>query len=237
MSDGRIKLIRLDKNQGASAARNAGVRASSGQWLAWLDSDDVWCRKKKLSMQMSFLDGLGAARETTALTTGFELCHPGGKLDKRLPIASSSPLHFFAGCWFHPGSTVLHHRSLFDRIGPFDETMQRLEDVDWFIRLAMAGGRLDTLPQIMTTINVGQKASYGKVKRSGNRVLAKYKNSSLDVTKSAMDNLASYLHLEYAASAIKRERRFIKGAYHLATSFLIRPRSQLQLYRFWNVPE
>jgi glycosyltransferase involved in cell wall biosynthesis len=41
----RIKVVRQD-NAGTAAARNAGIAASSGKYLAWLDSDDAWLRQK-----------------------------------------------------------------------------------------------------------------------------------------------------------------------------------------------
>ena len=41
-SDSRVRLIRLDRNGGPSSARGAGVRAASGEWIGFLDSDDQW---------------------------------------------------------------------------------------------------------------------------------------------------------------------------------------------------
>ena len=53
--DSRIKLISLEKNNGAPAApRNIGVRNSSGMWIAFLDADDIW-HPQKLKLQMDAL--------------------------------------------------------------------------------------------------------------------------------------------------------------------------------------
>jgi hypothetical protein len=59
-----------------------------------------------------------------------------------MPREAASPGEFACGCWFAPGSTMLFRKELFERIGPFDAKLPRLEDYDWFMRFALAGGRL-----------------------------------------------------------------------------------------------
>ena len=54
MSDKRIHLIQLAENQGIALARNAGIEKAQGQFLAFLDSDDVWA-KCKLEKQVDFM--------------------------------------------------------------------------------------------------------------------------------------------------------------------------------------
>src|SRR5690606_17916784 len=53
-NDHRIKLIKLTKNRGAGVARNMGIKASSGRFIAFLDSDDYW-DKYKLEKQVNFM--------------------------------------------------------------------------------------------------------------------------------------------------------------------------------------
>ena len=52
--DDRIKLIRLESNQGATKARNRAIKEAQGRYIAFLDSDDIWF-PEKLEKQMSFL--------------------------------------------------------------------------------------------------------------------------------------------------------------------------------------
>src|SRR5690606_17206052 len=57
--DDRVRVIRLEKNYGAPAGpRNVGVRAANGQWIAFLDADDVW-HPEKLAVQLNALDRSG----------------------------------------------------------------------------------------------------------------------------------------------------------------------------------
>ena len=51
IKDSRLQLLRLDSNRGQSAARNAGIEKSRGEFIAFQDSDDVWYRNK-LSRQI-----------------------------------------------------------------------------------------------------------------------------------------------------------------------------------------
>src|SRR5690606_15270989 len=57
-ADNRIKLIQLDANSGAGVARNTGIKAAKGRFIAFLDSDDYW-GKHKLERQVEFMIKLG----------------------------------------------------------------------------------------------------------------------------------------------------------------------------------
>lgn len=51
----KIRLIQLDSNYGAAYARNIGIKAAQGKYLAFLDSDDVW-KSNKLELQVQFME-------------------------------------------------------------------------------------------------------------------------------------------------------------------------------------
>lgn len=58
-----IRYIRLEKNAGAQVARNTGIKAALGAWIAFCDSDDIWL-KDKLEKQMQALACAGYAEKT-----------------------------------------------------------------------------------------------------------------------------------------------------------------------------
>src|SRR3712207_6134618 len=54
-NDSRIRLVRHERNQGPSAARNTGIKAARGKYIALLDSDDEWL-PGKLAAQVALLE-------------------------------------------------------------------------------------------------------------------------------------------------------------------------------------
>lgn len=64
--------LRLERNQGAAVARNKALSIAKGRYVAFLDSDDIWC-EGKLEKQLAFMDEKGAAISCTAMDT-IDMC-------------------------------------------------------------------------------------------------------------------------------------------------------------------
>ena len=78
VKDPRIKIISLERNVGAGAARNVAVQNASGRYIAFIDSDDLWA-KEKLSHQIAFMQNHNAPLSHTA----FAFINEEGKIAKQ----------------------------------------------------------------------------------------------------------------------------------------------------------
>jgi glycosyltransferase involved in cell wall biosynthesis len=131
--DPRIRIERIDQNCGVSAARNAGVGVSNGQWIAFLDSDDHWHRHK-LQKQLHWLD---LNREIMIMQTkeiwirnGVRVNPPKAHKKIRGDLFAQS----LDRCMITPSSVVLL-RELFDASGGFNESLRACEDYDLWLRI------------------------------------------------------------------------------------------------------
>lgn len=85
-ASGKIRIIRHDKNQGAAAARNTGIREAVGQYISFLDSDDEWAREK-LSRQVAVVEtdpdpaSLFCATQTLVVRNGRTRIRPERPID------------------------------------------------------------------------------------------------------------------------------------------------------------
>ncbi len=130
---GGVRVVRSER-RGVAAARNVGVAMSRGDLIAFLDSDDLWL-PDKLAAQVDFLQRHPAA---SVCQTEEIWVRNGVRINPRAHHRKPSGDIFEASlrlCLVSP-SAVMLRRSLFDRLGGFDETLAVCEDYDLWLRMA-----------------------------------------------------------------------------------------------------
>lgn len=163
---GLVKFIHEPK-PGDTAARNLGLRVSSGELIAGLDSDDYWARDK-LRLQLAAVE-LNPTLEAV-FTHAQEFYEPTaagepGRLGDVLPA--------------HIPASMLIKRQAFLRIGYYDERYTVGGAVDWYVRAQEKGLRLVTLPDVLLF-----RRLHGH--NQGRRLLAR-QSEYLHVLKASLD--------------------------------------------------
>lgn len=146
LGDPRLRLVRHEQSRGVARARNAGIEAARGEWIALLDDDDLWS-PRKLRIQLdaaaavgaSFAYG-GAAALTEDRSWLYSLAPPDPDVLASTLLARNV---LWGGC-----SNVIVRLDAVRRLGGFDERLFQLTDWDLWIRLSQSG-RATACPQVV----------------------------------------------------------------------------------------
>ena len=144
-----IRVLEMARPVGAAFARNRAVALARGDVVAFLDDDDCW-HPAFLDAQIAQLD---AHPEAELATTGHVEVDASGRVsrpDLRPLFAYRDPLvRLLAECPIHTMSVVACRRAAFARIGDFDEKLDIVHDLEWYLRLAIRGGKLVHCPDAL----------------------------------------------------------------------------------------
>lgn len=153
-----VTVITLDRRHGASGARNVGIRAAKGEWIAFLDADDAWLPTKlekqipailsdpQISLVFCASDEFAADGEPLGDTYRGCAVTSGEKAWKALLAAN-----------FVATPTVVAPRRLLLDLGGFDETLKIAEDQDMWIRLSLAG-QFAYVPESLVHVHVRRRS-------------------------------------------------------------------------------
>jgi glycosyltransferase involved in cell wall biosynthesis len=128
-------------NQGVAAAMNRGVNAAEGEFLAFLDMDDLWA-PNKLELQVGYLLEHPEIDYVLAETRNFL------EAGVQLPSPMTKDLLLTDAAILNPG-TLVARKAVFHAVGMFDSSYARAADLDWFIRAKEAGLRTAVLPEVL----------------------------------------------------------------------------------------
>lgn len=134
IQDHRVKVFSYP-NAGLSASRNRGIEHAQGEFISFIDADDLWT-KDKLDAQLNSLREHPEAAVSYSWTDfidmsgnllGFGVHHTANGY-----VFPNLLRFFFIGS----GSNALIRKYVFDKVGRFDETLTSAEDLDFFLRIA-----------------------------------------------------------------------------------------------------
>ena len=142
-------------NHGVSFARNAGIQAAKYDFIAFLDSDDIWLPTKLRTQMAQFR----RFPDLVLTFTGYTLDGPGGgqvvSLENWRPDQVAILEALLTGCCITT-STVVARRDALVSAGLFDGTLRCCEDHDLWLRMALGDGRIGYLPATNTRMRTQQ---------------------------------------------------------------------------------
>lgn len=235
--DKRVRIIRNEVNVGAGASREVGCLHVEGDWIAFLDSDDYWLPGKlKAQSAIAHRDQAENPNTLFCYSSGYQTVRKAtGKLRDVLPAESSQVEDFASACWFMPGSTVLISKRALKATGPFDFGLRRLEDLDWYIRFGLAGGRLRVAAVKGAVIEISTRPTPAQIHEACCQLEHKWlgPNAAIPLSTGMSTALRAYLDIERAA-AYHHAGHTIGTIWFLTRSFLRRPRPRIHLKKWWH---
>jgi glycosyltransferase involved in cell wall biosynthesis len=220
-------LVRFiwQENQGLSAARNTGLRLAQGEYIGFLDADDIWLPEFLHKQLLLF-----KAAEIGATYCGSRFVDVRGNLLPQVQVFAPPPdefqFHLLDGAFF-PVHAVLLRKKCLQETGEFDENLRALEDWDMWLRFSRKFYFVGN-PQIYVLTRVrsdSMSADFDRMATQEQALIQKH-YPDLDIRNEIEE--AEYMRLlgnaalRISVSAVS-QREWEKGAEHLAQAFTVYP--------------
>lgn len=173
LQEPRLRVIEMPQNQGPAEARNVGVRAAKGSWIAFLDDDDEWT-STKIEKQVALLEG--ADRSTTFVVCRWQEAdtHANRALPRTFPQAEEHwSEYIYCRPEFMLPSTWLVKRELLLNV-PLTAGLFFNEDADWLLRARTSSALIPAFMDDVLTIYHNEKKIVRMTKKSNWEIMYKW---------------------------------------------------------------
>lgn len=204
--DSRIRLLRHQQNLGISSARNTAIGASRGDYIAFLDADDLW-DEEKLEHQLAALKANPAAglvfTASRAIDANGQVTNDNLSRGKTIPSGRISARQFIIERYPMITSSVMIRRECLNQVGVFDPRYSTAEDFDLWLRI-LGDYAQCYVPQVLTSYrDITDSASKNALRNRTNKVklLENLQRESPALTAEMGQDFAVYLHRQYLGLA------------------------------------
>jgi glycosyltransferase involved in cell wall biosynthesis len=140
--DARVRYVR-QPTAGPSATRNRGIATAAGEFVAFLEPDDLW-HPDKLALQMAVFDSRPETDVCATHARNFWIPELAGEAERHEDHARAQGVPGFIV------SAIVARRALFDRVGLFDTSLTFTGHTDWLMRATDARAVIALLPELLT---------------------------------------------------------------------------------------
>jgi glycosyltransferase involved in cell wall biosynthesis len=242
-TDSRLQVFSFP-NSGAQKSRNVGLSKSSGEYIAFLDADDLW-NPDKLELQLKALKENPEAAVAYSWTDYIdESSHFLYQGFHKSPQGDIYPLLLVKN-YLENGSNPLMTRQALSEIGGFDESLSGGQDWDLYLRLA-ARYKFVSVPQVQILYRLSPNSISSNILRQESacllvlsRAFSNAPSSLQHIKKQSLSHLYFYLTLKALQKPLKRQKGMIAARYfRLAIYYepgLLRRRSRLMSILFVKI--
>lgn len=159
IKDERLRVIGLGIRHGVSRARNIGIEESTGEFIAFLDSDDEWV-EDKIEKQMSYIKNYEGRVDIVDCDWDVRDENLGVELTKSQngPTSKQQLLAFQHIC---SPPTVIARRTALKEVGAFDESISTAEDADLWVRMSQKY-EFGHVPEVLVKVYRGHRGRIGR---------------------------------------------------------------------------
>ena len=224
LSEQRIKLLSIPHCGNIALLRNTGVAAGSGEWLAFLDSDDVWV-SDRLELQLCELrqeprcwsyggsELMDETRQAIPFRAGNNIALSGWIIEDLLVNKVSASI-----------GSLLIDRKLFEKIGGFNNSIKAREDFELTLRLAMEAEVL-AVPNILVHIREHAERRTNAFKNGNERTASVYRHFITTCSDKKLRAIAQRRMAHELTDAAKkniRQRKYWKATRQLTEALIKR---------------